>query len=206
MAKADATGAPVQPSEAGLAARLGSKIRKWKDAAKASEEKNAELAKKLEEAERQNKDLASRADGNEAAKQRDEAQAQLRTYKHRASFNDLAKAAGATTPSQIEDLWQLSQYKAETEEPDPKVIEAVIKQQKTDRPHLFGQAQAQTTTQTQQTRPAPGSGRGETGANGVFEITRAQANDPLFMKANATRIKEASQEGRFQISDLMMAR
>jgi hypothetical protein len=204
MSRSDATAASTQPSDTGLAARLGSKIRKWKDAAKATEAKNQELTQKLEAAEAQVKDLSAKADGNEAARQRDEAIAQLRTFKHRASFNELAKAAGATTPAQVEDLWQLSQYQAETEEPDPKVLTAIITKQKADRPHLFGgQALAQT-----QRGPAPGSGRGaaDTQNQGIFEITRAQASDPIFMRDNAKAIWQASQEGRFSISESTLTR
>jgi hypothetical protein len=205
MAKTDATGAPAAPSEAGLAARLGSKIRKWKDNAKALEAERDELKRQLEESAKQNKDLASRADGNEAARQRDEAQAQLRTFKHRAKFDELAKAAGAATPAQVEDLWSLSGYQAETDEPDPKVLGEVIAKQKTDRPHLFGSG---TSSQQPQTRPAPGSGRGssDTQNQGVFSITKAQANDPLFMRANAKSIWQAQLEGRFAIADSTLTR
>ena len=203
MATPVATGQqPATPNE-GMAARMGSKIRKWKDLTKAAQAERDAHAAKIAELEAQVKDLSGRADGNEAAKQRDELKAQIRDRDHKEAFTRAAKAAGASTDAQINDLWKLSEYKAETDVPDPAKIETLIAAQKVERSYLFG-----TAPQPGNPRPGAGGGKGASDADnqGNFVVTRAQANDPVWMHANAKKINQAEAEGRFILESLSPTR
>lgn len=194
-------------NEENVVARLGNKVRKWKDIATIAQKERDEARTEIEKLKNQVADLTGRADGNEAARQRDEALAQLRTLKHRQTFDHLAKMAGATTTKQIEDLWQLSGYKPEADEPDTAAIEALIAAQKAERSYLFND-QKTGNIQVPETKPGPGRGRGETDTDGqgAFTITKAQANDPLFMRDNAAKIWKAQLENRFAIADATLTR
>jgi hypothetical protein len=201
MPAATTTPPPASQTPDGLISRLGGKVRKWKDAAstaaKERDEAKGENAKLLA----QIKDLTGKADGNEAAKQRDALAQQLRDIKHQAAFKKIADPESKMTEAQVKDLWQLSGYKAEAEEPDPKAIAGIIETQKKERAYLFN-AQGQQQAQAQDdgdARPAVGGGKGYSDASnqGHFIVTRAQAADPQFMQANAAKIAQASKEGRF---------
>jgi hypothetical protein len=190
-----------QTDEAGLAARLGSKIRKWKDATKAAQDERDAAKAEVEKLQKEAKDLAAKADTNQAALERDKLAADFRTYKHREAFKQAAQTAGIQNEQAVDGLWKLSEYKAETDEVDPKKLGEFIQAQKSGPlSYLFGLNPQ--TNSIQQTF-APGSGRGMSDAmnQGLVAITKAQANDPIFMGQNAQRITQASAENRFVITD-----
>jgi hypothetical protein len=190
-----------QTDEGGLAARLGSKIRKWKDAAKAAQDERDAAKVEIEKLQKEAKELEAKADSNQAAVERDELAAKFRTYKHREAFKAAATSAGIQNEQAIDGLWKLSEYKAETDEVDSKKLGEFIQQQKTGPlSYLFGLSpQANSIQQTF----APGGGRGMSDVmnQGLVAITKAQANDPVFMGQNAQRITQASAENRFSIID-----
>lgn len=197
--------APTSGNPEGTIARLGGKIRKWKDSANQAAKERDALKAELDKATAQIKDLAGKADGNEAAKQRDQLAQQLRDIKHQAAFRKVADPAGKMSDAQFKDLWQLSGYKAEAEEPDAKAIAAVIDTQRKERSYLFG-PQGQQQAAGEQAIPAAVYGKGQSDMpnQGHYVVSRAQAADPVFMMANAGKIAAASAEGRFQIADNML--
>jgi hypothetical protein len=200
------TPAAAPPEQDGLAARLGSKIRKWKDLAKQAQDARDAEAKKVADLEAKVKALEERPP-DAAAVELAKLKQDLREKAHRAEFDKLATAAGATTEAQRNDLWRLSEYKAEGETPDPAAIAAVINAQKAERAHLFGGVQQQQADGQPPAKPGPGSGRGRTDPDqGVFQITRAEANDPLFMRDNSAKIWKAQLENRFSIAETTLTR
>jgi hypothetical protein len=178
----------------GLVARLGGKVRKWKDAANVAVKERDDLAARLAAAETKLKEIEARPP-DQAAAERDLLRAELRDIKHREVFNRAAEDAGAVTDAQKADLWKLSGYKAETDTPDPKAIGDVIAAQKAERSYLFGQPAGDGTVPP--VKPAAGSGKGSASSNGQLQVTRANLNDPYWNQAN----QAALASGNFVILD-----
>jgi hypothetical protein len=141
----------------------------------------------------------------------DKAEAALRTVIHKGEFARAAEAANVHR-DMIDDLFNLSGYKAEKDEVDPKAFDTILSDAKANRKRFFADPaqQQQTQTDTQQSaaertqqrdrRPIPGQDRGTThklAASGI-RVTRAQLADPRFKldPRNKDVIKAAASEGR----------
>lgn len=183
----------------GLVARLASKARGLSERLKAAETSAAAATAKVAQLEAANAELAQRADTSASAKQVAELQAKLRTIEHRKVFDRLA-AEKKADPTALEDLWQLSGYRAEGDAPDEAAIGALIDEQKGKRGYLFqpdGQPQPQGSPIVEPPRPGPGSGRGGAPAvpAGKFAVSKANMNNTEWMRANGKALNEAFKAG-----------
>lgn len=186
-------------TDLGLVARLGAKARRLADQAAAITKDRDSLKTETERLRAELAAAQKAADGNTARKESDALKAELRGIKHRAVFDEAAKAA-KVRPEALEDLYRLSEYKAEADVPDPEAIKTLIAGQAKARPFLFGDGQAAAGQQTEQAKPGPGRGQGGTGlreAVGKLQVTRSQARDAAFMRANQKEIAT----GNFQLVD-----
>jgi hypothetical protein len=140
----------------------------------------------------------------------DKAEAALRTVIHKGEFARAAEAANVHR-DMIDDLFNLSGYKAEKDEVDPKAFDTILADAKSNRPKFFADPNAQQTqtstqtsaaeqTQQRDRRPIPGQDRGTTHkpASSGVRVTRAQLADPKFKldPRNKEIIKAAANEGR----------
>lgn len=143
-----------------------------------------------------------------AASQPSEAQAEverlrgeIRVRDHRAAFDRLAGERQVRAEA-IGDLWGLSGYKAEADQPDEAAIGAAIDSALESRPWLRGTDSAKPPGGAQTgTRPAPGPGadRGKpdsTSGGALLRIREEDYSDPAFMKRNQAAIAAAVREGR----------
>lgn len=189
---------PVVSGEAGIVARLAAQKTKFKSAWKSLADKVAGYEKTIADLTAERDNLKIQADTSLAAKKVDELTGQLRTLKHRQAFDNAALKAGAK-PSALEDLWKLSEIKAEADEPDAKAIGEVIDAQKQARAWAFG-----TTAEPKLgpdgkpieppiVKPGPASGQGgNTTASPTFSTE--QLSDPKFVMMNWERISAAAAE------------
>jgi len=156
-------------------------------------------------------DLAKQV-GNpdEHRKRADHLQGELRLVNHRIAFSEVAEAAGVDR-SMVNDLFQLSGYKAEKDDIDPTAFDTILSDAKVKRPRFFAEATAQAAAEqpasnaeraAQQHRPVPAQGRGDTHqvAKSGITITRAQLADPKFKldPKNKALIADAVKNGRVQ--------
>lgn len=128
---------------------------------------------------------------------------QIRDGKHRSAFAKAAEAAGVE-PKAVEDLWTLSGYKAEADEPDAPSIERAIAGAKEARPYLFrpagegqGEGQGQPAKEPLKLKVPVDNSRGSGQGAGptAFRVTSANLQDLGWMQANAARINEARAAG-----------
>lgn len=144
--------------------------------------------------------LKAKNDVPTALKRVDELTGELRIIKHRKVFDKLATDSGVK-PEALEDLYQLSGYKAETDVIDEAAVKAAIDGQKTARSYLFGAAGETVETpapgtppQAQQLPPGPGSNRGGSPITPPQKFTEAQLSDPEFCMKNYAAITAAASE------------
>jgi hypothetical protein len=125
-----------------------------------------------------------------------ELEGQVRTHTHKAAFAKAAKAAGVHEDD-VDDLYQISGYKAEKDAIDDKAIGDLVTDLKEKKPRWFSQQQpsdqsaqlstaqqaAAQTTNREPERMIPGGGRGgyAGGKVGAKGLTREQLADPKFM-------------------------
>ncbi len=134
----------------------------------------------------------------------EELQAIIRAGKHRSAFDKAAEAAGVE-PRAALDLWTLSGYKADAEEPDAAAITTAIAAAKESRPYLFrpaagegGQAGGGADKPAAAKLNVPvdnsrgGAGNGQPTA---FKVTKTNLQDLGWMHANSTRINAAREAG-----------
>jgi hypothetical protein len=149
---APAPPAPAETNDAGYAAKLGGKIRKYKDLA-------AEYKTRLDTVEKELADLRARPVDKTAV----QLQAELRELKHRQVFDKVATDLKAR-PEALDDLWKLSGYTPEADAVDEAALKTLIAEQARTRGYLFdgtatppaeGKAPAPARTE-----PGPGNSRG----------------------------------------------
>ncbi len=181
------------PTDLGLVARLGAKARRLSDQAQSVTKDRDALKTETERLRVELEAAKKQADGNAARKEADQLRAELRTIKHRQTFDQVAKDA-KVRPEALEDLYRLSEYKAEADVPDPEAIKALIAEQAKTRPFLFGDGQpAAGQQQTEAARPGPGRGQGGNAlsqALGKLQVTRKDMQNPLFMRANSKTLAD----------------
>lgn len=188
-----------------LGARLGAKIRAYATKLKTVEAENADLKTRATTAETARTTaetelatLKAAKDVPTALKRVDELTAELRGIKHRAVFDKLASEAGVK-PGAVDDLYRLSEYKADADTVDEAAVKSLIEAQKASRGFLFGEADEATeqpapgTPAPDQQLPAgPGVNRGGSILKGPRQFTEAQLSDAEFCMKNHAAIAAAS--------------
>jgi hypothetical protein len=178
--------------QSGTIARLASQRTKYRDAARKAIADRKDLAKQLDDVRKELDDL--RTSGGSARVT--ELETELRTLRHRAAFDRLAKERGADE-ADLDDLFALSGYKPEGDEPDPKAIGKILDAAREhptrrkffraddaagdDAPEASGRAARETITPAPKP-PAPDAGRGGRATPaGSVTLTPDQLSDPKFM-------------------------
>jgi hypothetical protein len=179
-----------------IVARLASRNRGLRDTTKAQGERLKEQDAAIAALTAQVDQLKGNADPQGLARKVAELQGQLRQRDHRAVFDRVAKAAGATEDV-LDDLWQLSGYKAESDTPDEASISAAIAEQKEKRARFFAPPAGgnETNPAVPPVKPAPGSGKGGTSTTGVPQVSDDLVqHDPAFVMRNYKAVVAASKE------------
>ena len=190
-----------RPVDYDRAMKLGGAIARYKAASRSERERADAAERRIQELTAENSSLKTRADSSLAARRVEELTTELRSLKHRSAFERIARERGVR-PDGVEDLWQLSGYKAEADEIDEAAVGLLIDDQKTKRSYLFGESQpagSGSDTEAGGTqppiemprRPAPGSGQGSK-APGAIRVSDEQLSDPAFVMRNYATVVEAS--------------
>ncbi len=188
-----ATPPVMQPTDAGLIARLGAQKQKFKAAWLAQSERMTALLKQVTDLTTERDALLSKTDTSAAAKRVDELSAELRGIRHRQAFDGLALKAGAN-PDALEDLWKLSEITPAADQPDPAALQAVIDQQKTARGWAFQtEAPPADPNAPPPPKPAVGSGQGKGTVAGA-QFSEEQLQDPKFVMLNYEKITQAASD------------
>ncbi len=101
----------------GTIARLASQRTMYRDAARTAVRENKGLKAQLDEL---TKKLDAAAKGDQTGRVKD-LEGQLRTLRHRSAFNSAARTRGVADED-LDDLFALSGYKADSDEPDERAI------------------------------------------------------------------------------------
>lgn len=152
------------------------------------------------------------ADPGEVARENAALKQQIRDRAHYDRFAELAREAGARQKA-LKTLWKIADHKAETDEPDDRVLGRLIDSLKAENDYAFepaedGQRQTVAATVTRgglQMRddnprgPAAGRGERNRGGDGTL-VTPEMRADPKFMldAANQDVILAAAREHRFR--------
>lgn len=178
----------------------------------AAKQTSDQQVKELETLRKQVETLTAERDGlttqltkapNALREENEKLKGEIRLGRHKSTFETVAKEL-KVRPEAINDLFSLSGYKAETDEPDPESIKGIINPLLESRPHMLAQETTSTTQQQQKLPPGPGATRGAsvgTQQNGVLKVSRADLSDPTYMRAHQQEIAAASKEGRFVVAD-----
>lgn len=196
-------------NDSGKITRLAIQRTQYRDAARKAIRENKAALQKIAELEGQLDGLKKADSSGRVA----ELEGQLRTLKHRSAFDRAAKLAGVKEED-LDDLFSLSGYRAEGEEPDAKTIGRLIDDAKAhpSRKRYFaeaeGEGQAEGAAEGQgdakpaqapaRKEPPPDAGRGKRGdGKGTVYLTREQLADPKFMldPRNRDLIKGAKVKG-----------
>lgn len=179
-------------------ARLASRARSHKEAANRSEAEvtrlTAELATantKLVEANR-----AADADANRARAAKLEGQ--LREIKHKQAFAKAARDLGAD-PDLVDDLYAVSGYKPEGDEPDPEAVGVFVTGLKESKPKGYWlQEGTGDAPPPPLVRPSPSAGRGGPPPPVAGAVTEENLHDPIWVFENFNSVHKAHKEGRLQ--------
>ncbi|MHC5536651.1 hypothetical protein ACYOEI_00070 [Singulisphaera rosea] len=171
--------------------RASKELAKEVESLKADLEKvNAEHAKAIRELH----DLKS-APPDEAKVELEALKSKLRTQAHRSAFDEIAKSL-KVKPEALNDLFKLSDYHAEGEEPDRAKIKELIEAQVKERPYVVAEDE---TLAPVALHPGPGYSRGSTESVGSLRATEEQLGDYLWMRDNHAKVREASKNGTLKI-------
>lgn len=183
------------PPDDGLIARLASQRARFRDQFRTSEAKVTKLKEDLDRLTKEADELRKVADTSAAVKRVAELEGRLRDVEHRKSFDRLAKGKGATEAA-LDDLWKLSEYKAETEQVDEAALATLLDAQKTARPYLFGTNgntanSPSNSPNSPPPKPGPGSGQGGS-TTATQQFSQDQLADPKFVMSNFADISQAA--------------
>ena len=168
----------------GIIARLASKNRGLREEKKVLAAQLEELKAQHTALTQQAEQLRSASDPNGLATKVKELQGELRMRDHRAVFNKLAKAAGVREDG-LDDLFALSNYKAEADVADEGAIGQILADQKAKRAYLFQAGGNETNAVTPPAKPAPGSGKGGASTTVAQQISEdLLKNDPAYVMKN----------------------
>jgi hypothetical protein len=161
-------------------AQLERQRQNWKYASKRMGDERDSWKEKAELAAREIADLKSRPDPATLARQIESLQAELRLVKHREAYNRLARVQKAPDDA-LAALWQLSGWKAETDDVDEAKMAATIEAQRKDpaQMRLFGAGVVPTPVGPPGSDlvPGPATGRGNN-VPAPLEAFNLQENDP----------------------------
>lgn len=170
------------------AAKLGGAISRLKG-------DRANLKTQLDAANARIAELEKRPSADDVAAKLAEAQDKLRETNHKAAWKEAA-AKAKLRPEAVDDAWGLSGYKAESDDVDPKAIEAALGKLKESKGYLFAEGEAKAEEPPPKLDKGAGSERGKAPADPVkVRVTLAQRNDPQWMRENQSRLAEAIQAG-----------
>jgi hypothetical protein len=181
-------------NQVNLAAKFGGKIRGLSSANKALVDENARLKEQVATQSTKIAELEKQVSNPAADRKRvAELEGQIRTDKHRAAFRTQAIAAGMNE-SAVDDVFRLSEYKAELDDHDPDAFQSIIDDAKTKRPYVFGKAEASKPDdkKTQQ-KPIPGGDRGNHNrGDGITTFSKSDLADPKVVLSPGYRKRVAS--------------
>lgn len=168
-----------------------------------------ELKKQVDELARE-RDLYRQkleSDPEELRRDVERLRSELRDRDHKDTFQKVATKAGVR-PEAIDDLWRLSGYKAETDEPNVEQMTELVESAKSARSYLFQQPadagkgdDARRQGEAHPVRaPGPGMSRGvpDPSAGGIT-VRRGQLRDPNWMRVHQGAVAEASKKGLLTI-------
>lgn len=121
---------------------------------------------------------------------------QIREAKHRRVFESMAADSNLRKEA-IDDLWKLSGYTPDVDEPDPAKIKAVFDEAKTTKPYLFADP-SNPPTPAPAVKNAPAPGRGSTTNPTQSIVSKAQMQDPAWMYHNQKQASESIKAGLFR--------
>ena len=202
-AKAAAPAASAEPSRDDTIARLGSQAPQIQGCDQAAHHGARRVKKRGREQAKKIAELEKAGGPEEIAKLRQS----IRDTGHRAKFNELATAAGAK-PKALDDLWEKSGYKADTDTPDEKAMSKLIEAQREQRDYLFDGDGTEPAEKIgfidgppepgieHIVKPAAGRGQGGTqrATGSQTQITDAQLRDPVWCRANQAKIAKVAAE------------
>lgn len=139
---------------------------------------------------------------SELATENERLKGEIRTRDHRTVFNKVA-AEMNIRPEALNDLWNLSGYKAETDQPDEGRIKTMIGAAVTERSYLVVEP-ADAGTGTQPAKPAPQNGPGgQRGAPsqdaGGMTVRTSQMRSAVWMEKNQAKVAEMAEKGLLTI-------
>lgn len=188
------------------AARRRVKARALRDERDGAASERDRLKVELEQSQRERDELSAKltAEPGEHLREIERLKGELRTRDHRETFKRIAAEAQAA-PGAIEDLWTLSGYRAEGDQPDEVRIRELVEGAKASRPYLFqgkpaeaGKTEGPPAAPVRP--PGPGLSRGVPDAtSGGVAVRQAQLRDPNWMRLNQGSIAEASKKGLLTI-------
>lgn len=205
--KAPSTG--PAPIDTGYIAKLGGKVRKFKEQLAQVTAKNEEQAKLLEQILNENEQLKIRADTSASAKEVERLTSELRNRDHRKVFDRLATDLKAR-PEALDDLWKLSGYTPEADTVDEQALKALISKQTKTRAYLFDGTHTSSTDPagkpvSGKTEPGPGNSRGGlVRDSGKFLVRRRgpdSVRDPAWMQMNQKAYSDAIKAGNVEYLD-----
>jgi hypothetical protein len=191
----EAAAAPAaEVIDQGYVAKLGGKVRKYKDALEATKTE-------LEAAKKELNDLRSKPVDKTAA----EYKAELRELKHRKIFDKIAAEHNAL-PEALDDLWKLSGYQPDTDDADEATLTALITEQAKSRQFLFKSDSSSPAADPAAALaavkpPGPGGKRGGlVTASNTFKVTRDQLRNATWMKQNQAAYSAAISAGTVELT------
>jgi len=150
---------------------------------------------------------------DDAAKELVSLKQQIRDRNHFDKFAELAKGEKAKEAA-LKDLWKISDYKAESDEPDESTLRGLVKKLKTSAFYAFdaepvetrAEREARVTSRTKYglemkgEEPAGGGRSSRNGGQDGTIVTAEMRADPKFMldPKNREIIGAAAREGRFR--------
>lgn len=152
-----------------------------------------QLAASLKENEKISKKLETLP--GELQAENDRLKGEIRTRDHKGKFNEVAKEL-KVRPEAIDDLFNLSGYKAEGDEVNVDAIKEAIAKSLEARPYLIDGTESQ---QPAPARPGPGAGKGPRPTDHTgFTQTYSQAADPEFQMSHRAEIQAAAMRGELK--------
>lgn len=190
-------------------ARRRVKAREFKSERDEIRRERDELKKQVDELARE-RDLYRQkleTDPGELHKDVERLQTELRNRDHKDAFQKLATQSGVR-PEAIDDLWRLSGYEADGDQPNVEQMTELVERAKSARSYLFQQPadagkgeENRRQPEPQPVRaPGPGLSRGvpDPSAGGVT-VRRGQLRDPNWMRVHQGAVAEASKKGLLTI-------
>lgn len=113
---------------------------------------------------------------------------EVKTKEHKAAFGEVARSLKVRADA-LDDLWNLSGYQPESDEPDPEHIKTALTSALETRSWLL----EVDTPAPKPLTPGPGAARGHTQSNGQgFMVSKQDLRNPEWMQINGKKFREAT--------------